>query len=82
MSKCLRCGAGNEWLSGSDNIPEDAVADAAFKRGAAVAAEIADSYNSSSAHKYRLGDCILSKLNIRKGRPRRNKDALPIGGMS
>lgn len=44
-----------------------------FKRGAKAAADMASSYDASSTHAYRLGDCILSKLNLRAGKPRRNK---------
>jgi hypothetical protein len=47
----------------------------AFTRGARAAAAIADDYNSSSTHPYRLGDCILDKLNLRErpGPPRKNR---------
>lgn len=44
-----------------------------FKRGAIAAASVADSYDSTSTHPYRLGDCILAKLNIRRGKPRINR---------
>jgi hypothetical protein len=44
-----------------------------FVRGAEAAADIADGYNGVTAHKYRLGDCILGKLNLRNGKPRRNR---------
>lgn len=36
----------------------------AYGRGVRHAAEIADTYNSSTTHPYMLGDCILSKLNL------------------
>lgn len=35
-----------------------------FKKGIKFAAECADAYNSSSTHRYRLGDCIMAKLNV------------------
>jgi hypothetical protein len=35
-------------------------------------AGIADDYNAGSTHPYRLGDCILGKLNLRDGKPRKN----------
>jgi hypothetical protein len=40
-----------------------------------AAATVADTYNTSSSHRYRLGDCILGKLNIRPGEPRKNRHA-------
>lgn len=43
-----------------------------FIRGATAAADVASSYNADSAHPYRLDDCILAKLNIRKEPPRPN----------
>jgi hypothetical protein len=45
----------------------------AFKKGIKFAAEIADQYNGSTTHPYRLGDCILGKLNVGKMKPRKNK---------
>lgn len=45
----------------------------AYEAGAAAAADHADQYNGSTTHEYRLGDCILGKMNIRKGRPRKNE---------
>ncbi len=50
--------------------------DRAFARGARAASEVADGYNGSSTHDHRLGDCILAKLNMRRGRPRRNRAAV------
>lgn len=46
-----------------------------FQRGAIAAASIAETYDGSSTHVYRLGDCILGKLNIRKPKPRINRKA-------
>lgn len=48
----------------------------AYEAGAAAAADHADQYNGSTSHEYRLGDCILGKMNIRKGRPRKNEDRI------
>lgn len=45
----------------------------AYEAGAAAAADHADQYNGSTTHEYRLGDCILGKMNIRKGKPRKNE---------
>lgn len=51
-----------------------------FKKGVQCAAEIADSYNSSTTHTYMLGDCILGKLNqITKKKIRKNKQAIKKG---
>lgn len=44
----------------------------AYQLGAAAAADVADQYNGSTTHEYLLGDCILGKMNIRKGKPRKN----------
>jgi hypothetical protein len=48
----------------------------AFKKGVRHAAEIADTYNSSTSHPYRLGDCILGKLNQTNRTPRKNTQRL------
>lgn len=49
-----------------------------FQRGAIHAADLADQYNSSSSHPYRLGDCILAKMNIiGRVKPRINRKARP-----
>lgn len=45
----------------------------AYEAGATAAAHLADQYNGSTTHEYRLGDCILGKMNIRKRRPRKNE---------
>lgn len=44
----------------------------AYQLGAAAAADMADQYNGSTTHEHCLGDCILGKMNIRKGKPRKN----------
>ena len=46
-----------------------------FQRGAIAAASVAETYDSTSTHPYRLSDCILGKLNIRKQKPRVNQQA-------
>lgn len=46
-----------------------------WQRGVLAAADVAESYDSSSTHPYRLGDCIAGKLNVRRQPPRRNKHA-------
>lgn len=43
-----------------------------FRRGAESAADLASSFDASSVHDYRLGDCILGKMNLRRRKPRRN----------
>ena len=47
----------------------------AWVRGVVTAAAVADSYNASTTHEFRLGDCILGKLNLR-GKPRRNRQKI------
>jgi hypothetical protein len=47
-----------------------------YRRGARTAAAVADSFNSSTTHPNRLGDCILIKLNLKKMPPRRNRQAI------
>lgn len=44
-----------------------------FEQGVIAAAALADEYNRSTIHDHRLGDCILGRLNMRKGKPRKNK---------
>lgn len=44
-----------------------------FKRGVKAAADVAETYDSTSTHPYRLGDCILAKLNVGSRKPRRNR---------
>lgn len=48
-----------------------------FVEGAMAAAGVAAQYNATSNHPYRIDDCILSKLNIRRRKPRKNPKALP-----
>ena len=36
----------------------------AWANGVLVAADLAEQYNGATAHPYRLGDCILLKLNL------------------
>ena len=47
-----------------------------FKKGVMAAAHVAADYNGSTTHPYRLEDCIASKLNVRRLKPRRNKKHL------
>lgn len=47
-----------------------------FKRGVRAAADVADGYNGSTTHPYRLGDCVAGKLNVGRARPRLNAKAL------
>lgn len=47
-----------------------------FILGIQMAADIAAQYNASTTHPYRLEDCILFKLNVRKQKPRLNKERL------
>lgn len=48
-----------------------------FQRGVRAAARVAEMYDDSSTHQYRLGDCILCKLNVgSRKKPRRNRRAM------
>jgi hypothetical protein len=49
-----------------------------YRYGILVAAELASEYDRSSIHPYRLGDCILGKLNLMKRKPRKNKTGAKI----
>lgn len=49
-----------------------------YRYGILVAAELASEYDASSTHPYRLVDCILAKLNLLIGKPRKNKDGAKI----
>ena len=50
---------------------------AEYQRGAEAAAAWADEYNGSTIHAYRLGDCILGKMNLlKRDKPRRNERKL------
>lgn len=44
-------------------------------RGATLAAEVARDYDRYSSHPFLVSECILGKLNILKGKPRKNKSA-------
>jgi len=44
-----------------------------YERGVRAAAGLASEYDGCSSHPLRLEDCILGKLNMLEGRPRRNK---------
>ena len=57
-----------------------AVRSAEFRRGVMAAAAVAQDYDRSSTHPYRLGDCIACKLNVvARKRPRRNRKPRPAG---
>lgn len=51
---------------------------AAFKYGIQLAAEVAKDYDKYSYHSYLVSECIASKLNVMKGRPRPNPWARKI----
>lgn len=42
-------------------------------RGIRLAASVASDYDKYNSHPYLVSDCILGKLNVLKGRPRKNK---------
>ena len=63
-----------------DGTRDERVAAVALRRefvlGALVAATHASSYDASTTHRYRLGDCVLAKMNLRQAAPRRNQRRL------
>lgn len=57
-----------------------------FREGAVAAAEIASTYDDTTTHDLRLGDCVLAKMNLIEGDPAENEqriqrpeDALILG---
>jgi hypothetical protein len=40
--------------------------------GIRLAADVASDYDRTNSHPYLVSDCILGKLNVLKGKPRRN----------
>lgn len=51
---------------------------AAFLYGIRLAAEVASDYDKYSYHGHLVSECILGKLNVMKGRPRKNPWAAKI----
>lgn len=51
---------------------------AAFVYGIELAAEVAKDYDKYSYHSHLVSECILGKLNVLKGRPRKNPWAAKI----
>lgn len=51
---------------------------AAFIYGIELAAEVASAYDKYSYHSHLVSECILGKLNVRKGRPHKNPWAAKI----
>jgi hypothetical protein len=46
-----------------------------YARGARDAADLTTEYECVNSHPYRLSDCILGKMNLRDGKPRKNPRA-------
>jgi hypothetical protein len=46
--------------------------------GIKLAAEVAKDYDKFNSHPYLVSECILGKLNVLKGRPKRNPAAAKI----
>lgn len=46
-----------------------------FRYGIQIAAEVAADYDKYSIHSHLVSECILGKLNILKGKPRKNPAA-------
>lgn len=49
-----------------------------FQYGVYLAATVAADYDKTNTHPYLVSDCILAKLNVIKGKPRVNEDALKV----
>jgi len=58
-------------------VVDDTAVRAAYERGARAAADVAAQYDPYTSHDYRLGDCVLGKLNLRQRPPRKNRRRLP-----
>lgn len=54
---------------------------ASFKYGVMLAAEVASGYDKTNSHPYLVSDCILGKLNLLKGKPRKNPDAETVAAV-
>lgn len=52
-----------------------------FIYGIQIAADVAKDYDKHSLHPYLVSDCILGKLNVLKGPPRKNKDAKKVDAL-
>ena len=50
-----------------------ALDNASFRYGIYIAAEVASDYDRTNSHPYLVSECILGKLNVLKGKPRKNK---------
>lgn len=48
---------------------------AAFEYGIRLAASVAEDYDQTNSHPYLVSECILSKLNVLKRKPKRNPAA-------
>lgn len=51
---------------------------AAFRYGIQLAADVAKDYDKYSTHSHLVSECILGKLNVLKGRPKKNPNAIAI----
>lgn len=49
-----------------------------FRYGIELAAAVAADYDAYSVHPFLVSECILGKLNLLKGKPRKNKSAEEI----
>lgn len=54
---------------------------ASFNYGVMIAAEVASDYDKTNSHPCLVSDCILAKLNLWKGRPRKNPDAETVAAV-
>lgn len=52
-----------------------------FIKGVKIAADVASDYDKYSTHGFLVSDCILGKLNVKKGKIRKNKAAEQMNAM-
>jgi hypothetical protein len=52
--------------------------DASFRYGIWIAAEVASDYDKTNSHPYLVSECILGKLNVLKGKPRKNTSKVAV----
>jgi hypothetical protein len=46
---------------------------ASYEYGLRIAAAVASDYDRTNSHPFLVSDCILGKLNLLRGRPRKNE---------
>lgn len=75
-----RVGAWGIRLIGEMRLLRKEVREAQIK-GIRLAASVASDYDKANTHPYLVSDCILCKLNVRKGGPRKNPGVRKVNDM-